>query len=66
MIYSDHPGFYRVKFSASEIAEKYSVDKLQVFLKILKDIQLGTNTQYTIEPDVDVWFPINYSEIWEC
>jgi hypothetical protein len=63
MIHSDHPGFYRVKFSVSEVVKKYNTE---VYLNILKGIELGTNNQYTIEPDVSVWFPVNYYEVWEC
>lgn len=63
MIKSDHPGFYRVKFSISEVTKKYNIE---VYLNVLKGIELGTNNLYTLEPDVSVWFPVNYSEIWEC
>lgn len=67
MIYTENEGFFRTKFTLKDIYEKYKdIDKVTLYLYIKNEIEKGSGNQFTLEPDVDIWFPINYFYIWEC
>ena len=57
--------WYRVKFTPNEIAEEYDTNEEIIIENIKHSLNYG-NKCLTLESDVSKWFPLNYSEIWEC
>lgn len=67
MVYSEgRKDIFRTKFTPQDLAKKYGIPVIDAFFAIEKELERNPDFTATLEDDVDIWFPLNYSEIWEC